>query len=181
MSADDQPVSHVQWIAADRLTANHWNPNRQAPPEKRLLRLSILENGWTQPVVAHLSGEDADGPLYELVDGFHRWSLACTDREVAALTEGLIPVVLLIEPDPALARMATIRHNRARGTHHVVKMADIVAELVGLGTDPGEIGRRLQMEEEEVERLLDRGQMTKRGASADGSFGQAWVPDASSL
>jgi hypothetical protein len=84
-----------------------------------------------------------------------------------------VPVVLLTQTDPALLRMATIRQNRARGTHHVLKMADIVAELLEMGKSPEEIGRRLQMDEEEVERLADRGQMTKRGAAA--AFGNGWT------
>jgi hypothetical protein len=84
-----------------------------------------------------------------------------------------VPVVRLAECPPDVARMATIRHNRARGTHHVLKMADIVAELLEMGVAPEELGRRLQMDDEEVDRLADRGQMTKRGAAA--GFGNGWT------
>lgn len=167
-----QPISNVRWIHRSRLRANSWNPNRAAPPERRLLKTSILENSWTQPIVVHQEGQDADGPLYEVVDGYHRW-LTSEDPEVYALTGGLVPVVELVEPDPALARMATIRHNRARGTHHVLGMANIVAELLEMGLSAEEIGRRLQMDDEEVDRLADRGQMTKRGAAA--AFGNGWT------
>jgi hypothetical protein len=69
--------------------------------------------------------------------------------------------------------MATVRHNRARGTHHVLGMADIVADLVARGLSPEEVGRRLEMDDEEVDRLLDRGQMTKRGRAA--TFGNGWT------
>jgi hypothetical protein len=353
---DDQPVSRVEWIPREKLSANFWNPNKQAPPEYRLLKISILENGWTQPIVVRENGlvmpcgtrllggsidgwhqllaiiglqtwplsgtpldsstvkarftgtngspdteipdhgspsvkesrigetsyangslprgvpecggaktpatesaftgtstgsatfstfwelacptcassgpkqkkslltwqsaqgastadaglpltirccgsdganetpssalnsggqrtpSDCDGEIsgsraslqvaYEIVDGYHRW-LISGDREVSALTGGLVPVVRLAECPPDVARMATIRHNRARGTHHVLKMADIVAELQEMGLSPGEIGRRLQMDDEEVSRLADRGQMTKRGAAA--SFGNGWT------
>jgi ParB-like chromosome segregation protein Spo0J len=167
-----QPVSRLRWVARERLRANSWNPNRQAPPERRLLKLSLLENGWTAPIVVHQEGEDADGPLYEVVDGYHRW-LTSGDPDVAALTGGLVPIVELIEPDPALARLATIRHNRARGTHHVLGMADLVAELFDLGLSPEEIGRRLEMDDEEVDRLADRGNMLKRGAKA--GFNTGWT------
>jgi ParB-like chromosome segregation protein Spo0J len=167
-----QPISSVRWVHRDRLRANSWNPNKAAPPERRLLKTSILENGYTQPIVVHQEGQDDEGPLYEVVDGFHRW-LTSGDPEVHALTGGLVPVVELVEPDPALARLATIRHNRARGTHHVLGMADIVADLLELGLSPEEIGKRLEMDDEEVDRLADRGQMTKRGAAA--SFGNGWT------
>jgi ParB-like chromosome segregation protein Spo0J len=195
-----QPVSAVRWIPRDRLSANSWNPNIQAPPEHKLLKVSLLENGWTQPIVTR----PEDGG-HEIVDGYHRWLLSA-DRDVAAMTTApprealeaerarllarvseinaelaaagdhavtLVPVVSLAECPPDAARMATIRHNRARGTHAVVKMADIVAELQDLGVPDGEIGRRLQMDDEEVERLADRGQMTKRGRAA--KLGTGWT------
>jgi len=167
-----QPISNVVWMHRSRLRANRWNPNRSAPPEMRLLRVSILENGWTQPIVAHQEGEDEDGLLYEIVDGYHRW-LTSEHADVYALTDGLVPMVALIEPDPALARMATVRHNRARGTHGVLGMADIVADLLGMGHAPDEIGRRLGMDEEEVDRLADRGEMVKRGARE--GFNTGWT------
>jgi ParB-like chromosome segregation protein Spo0J len=197
---DDQPVSRVEWVPRDGLASNAWNPNIQAPPEHKLLRVSLLENGWTMPIVTR---QEPTG--LEIVDGYHRWSLSA-DKDVAAMTRAsqrdallaerkqledrlavidtqladaadavavLVPVVRLAECPPDVARMATIRHNRARGTHHVLKMADIVAELLDMGLAPEEIGRRLQMDEEEVDRLADRGQMTKRGAAAQ--FGNGWT------
>lgn len=166
MSIKDQPLSHLQWVSRDDLRANNWNPNRVAPPELRLLKLSIVESGWTQPVVAQPDGE--------IVDGFHRWTVSAAP-EIARLTGGLVPVVPLVG-DAAHLRAATVRHNRARGTHHVLKMADIVTELSEeLGMPADEIGRRLGMDDEEVDRLMDRGVMTKRGAAPDGQMGNGWI------
>lgn len=165
---DAQPVSAVRWLTRDVVTANGWNPNVQAPPEHRLLKVSILENGWTQPIVAR---DQADG-TYEVVDGYHRWKMG-GDPEVSALTGGLVPVVVLPPTDPATARMATIRHNRARGTHHVLGMADIVADLLKLGITEEEIARRLEMDPEEVDRLADRGNMLTR--FAPDTFNQGWT------
>lgn len=164
----NQPVAAVEWIPREALSANDWNPNIQAPPETRLLATSILENGWTQPIVVR---EQADDRL-EIVDGYHRWTVAARP-DVAELTGGLVPIVRLPRTNDALARMATIRHNRARGTHYVVRMADIVTDLVGSGLDPVDVGARLGMDPEEVDRLLDHGVMTKRGARPD--FNQGWT------
>jgi ParB-like chromosome segregation protein Spo0J len=122
--------------------------------------------------VIHEEGEDGAGPLYEIVDGYHRW-MASADPQVFALTAGYVPTVELVQPDQALARLATVRHNRARGTHHVLGMADIVADLLGLGMTPEEIGRRLEMDEEEVDRLADRGDMLKRAAQS--GFNNGWT------
>lgn len=162
---DDQPVSTVQWIHRDELRANDYNPNHVAPPEKRLLKISILEDGWTQPIVVRSS--------MEIVDGFHRW-LVSKDKDVYALTDGLVPVVFLDDSKTAEDQMmSTIRHNRARGIHAVVSMAEIVAALSESGLPDDEIATRLQMDEEEVSRLLDRGNMLLRGSRDD--FNQGWV------
>lgn len=163
----DQPISRVQWVPRERLSANDWNPNKQAPPETRLLAVSILENGWTQPIVVR---EHDGGERLEIVDGYHRWMVS-ERKDVAALTDGLVPIVVLAETSDDLAKMATIRHNRARGTHYVLSMAEIVAELAET-MPPEEIGKRLEMDSEEVDRLLDRGGMIKRGSREE--FGWGW-------
>ena len=161
-----QPVSHVTWIERERLTANDYNPNVQTRIDRALLKISLLASGWTQPIVVR---DDM-----EIVDGFQRWTIA-EDSDVAALTDGLVPIVVLHEVDPAEQRMATVRHNRARGTHHVLKMSELVAELIDEhGVDPDELKERLGMDKEEVERLHDRGEMISRGSQDE--FNKGWVP-----
>ena len=163
-TVEDQPVSSVRWIPRDQLQANDYNPNHVAPPELELLAISIREDGWSQPIVVT--------PDLEIVDGFHRWTVAARP-EIAGMTGGLIPVVVL-DRERSHRMMSTVRHNRARGSHHVLKMADIVGKLQAAGLTEAEIQKRLQMDEEEVIRLLDRSGMTVRGAG-DG-FGREWVP-----
>jgi ParB-like chromosome segregation protein Spo0J len=161
-----QPVSHVEWAPRDSFRANAYNPNHVAPAELRLLKLSILHDGWTQPIVARPDGE--------IVDGYHRW-LVSRDPEVAALTGGLVPVVRLSAGTLDAQMMSTIRHNRARGTHAVLKMADIVRALIDEhGLPESRVMSLLQMESEEVDRLYDRAGMTVRGAHAD--FNKGWTP-----
>lgn len=161
-----QPVNNVQWLHRSKLRANTWNPNKVAPPELYLLKLSLLCDGWTQPIVARPDGE--------IADGFHRW-LVSNDAEVYKLTDGFVPVVYLPHEDRASLMMSTIRHNRARGTHYVLQIAEDVQILIDEeGLSKEEVGRLLQMESEEVERLYDKGQMTKRGARQE--FGKGWAP-----
>jgi len=167
MSREDQPIASVQWVERTTLKANDYNPNKMAKTELNLLKVSIIEDGWTQPIVARLDGE--------IVDGFHRWTVSA-DKDVSKLTDGLVPVVFIKEIDPARQRMATIRHNRARGEHYVMSMADIVTELIDeLNIEPAELIKRLGMEKEEVSRLLDRGQMIKRAGNDD--YKPAWVAE----
>lgn len=161
------PIDAVEWVPRERLHANAYNPNHVFPPELTLLKISILESGWTQPIVAR---EDD-----EIVDGFHRWLIA-SDIEIAALTDppGLVPVVRLKAVTAQEQIMATIRHNRARGTHHVLKMSDIVNTLLMQhDMSLGEIAHLLQMEPEEVGRLHERGDVRRRAGK---EFSKGWVP-----
>ena len=72
--------------------------------------------------------------------------------------------------------MSTIRHNRARGTHAVLKMSEIVRKMKEDNLPDKEIMERLSMEEEELERLLDNSGMTIRGTKEVDGFGKSWVP-----
>ena len=56
MTVEDQPITTVEWVDPESLRANGYNPNHVAPPEMRLLKLSIMETGWTQPIVVRDHG-----------------------------------------------------------------------------------------------------------------------------
>ncbi len=161
-----QPVAAVRWVMPDTLRANAYNPNTVFGPEMRLLKLSILDHGWTQPIVARRDGE--------IVDGFHRWTLARTDADVQALTGGLCPVVFLDAVTLEEQMLATVRHNRARGQHGVVRMGAIVRALLGAGMNEVMVGSLLQMEDEEVERLADLTPSPQQAGKDH--FGRGWVP-----
>lgn len=160
----------MQWLDPKLLRANDYNPNRVFPLERKLLKTSILEDGWTQPIVARRVGD-----VFEVIDGFHRWSLASTDPEVAAMTDGLVPVVVLEPRDAVAQMMSTVRHNRARGQHGVLKMGEIVraAQVAGLSEDA--ICDGFGMEVEEIDRLADIRESPQH-AGKD-SFGRGWVPN----
>tara|TARA_R110002110_G_scaffold339171_1_gene549582 strand:+ start:1354 stop:1878 length:525 start_codon:yes stop_codon:yes gene_type:complete len=166
---EHNPLGHIKWVDPDTLFANDYNPNHVFGPELELLRTSLLENGWTQPVVAQESGE--------IVDGFHRTTLAQRDKSVRALGGGKVPVVYVAgQTDRAEQMMATIRHNRARGKHSVILMGNIARSLVDdHGYDVEDLMHGLGMEREEVLRLLEVGEMPDvQGREV---FGKAWVPD----
>lgn len=168
MSIDCQPVSNVRWLDRDLLDPNTYNPNFVAPPELKLLKTSVIEDGWTQPVVTL---PEQDG-RYVIVDGYHRW-LVSADEEVYKLTEGLVPTVQ-VKLDPVHMQLSTIRHNRARGVHAVLRMAQIVRTILAEGISEKELMARLGMEREEIRRLDNRAGMPEQ--FGQGEFGKAWVP-----
>jgi len=145
----NQPISDVQWIDREELFSNTYNPNKVAPPELKLLKESILNNGWTQPIVIRESKE--------IVDGFHRWTVS-GHKEIKELTGGLVPVVVLKEIGEDEQIMATIRHNRARGQHGVRPMAVIMQKLKDdHKLDNDKLNKLLGMEDEEIRRLYEAG------------------------
>jgi len=167
MKIKKQPLENIIWIERDKLKPNNYNPNKVAPPEMKLLKISILEDGWTQPIVINSD--------YSIVDGFHRWTCSA-DKKILEMTDGKVPVVMLREVDSNHKKMSTIRHNRARGTHAVLEMSNIVSDMVKEGLDGDEIMKRLQMEKEEVVRLLARNGIPKSDVFKDSEFSKAWNP-----
>lgn len=145
-----EPVDCVIWVKNDTVQANDYNPNVVAPPEMKLLEVSIKEDGYTQPIVAW-----ADGESFVVVDGFHRNRVGKESKEVRERVKGYLPVSI-INPDRVEKgdRMAsTIRHNRARGKHTVAGMSDVVLELKNRNRTNEWIANKLGMEEDEILRL----------------------------
>lgn len=162
---ENQPISQVKWMERDLLKPNGYNPNRVAGPEMKLLKISILEDGWTQPIVIN--------PDHEIVDGFHRWTVS-GDKDIQKVTGTLVPVVMTSPSNDAHQKMSTIRHNRARGTHGVLNMSDIIKSMVDDGLSKQEIMSRLQMEEEEVTRLAARVGIPKSDLIDNDEFSKSW-------
>lgn len=165
----DEPVDCVQWIKADRVEANDYNPNSVAPPEMRLLEHSIGEDGYTQPIVAW---NDDDG--YEVVDGFHRNRVGKESKKIRQRIHGYLPVVVINQSrtDRTDRIAATIRHNRARGKHRVDAMSEIVRDLARRNWSNEKIGRELGMDADEVLRLKQITGLVELFANR--AFSEAW-------
>jgi ParB-like chromosome segregation protein Spo0J len=165
----DEPVDCVIWIAADSVTANEYNPNKVAPPEMELLEVSIVNDGYTQPIVTW-----AKDDAHEVVDGFHRSRVGKESKLVAQRVQGYLPVVeIRKEQQGKNDRIAsTIRHNRARGKHQVDAMSEIVLELKNRNWTNKRIAKELGMDEDEILRLC---QITGlEHLFTDQDFSRAW-------
>jgi ParB-like chromosome segregation protein Spo0J len=166
-----EPVDLVQWVKAETVHANDYNPNSVAPPEMKLLELSIMEDGYTQPIVTY-----DEGLTKEVIDGFHRNRVGKESEKVKQRIHGYLPVVVTNDDRTDLSdRMAaTIRHNRARGKHKVQSMSDIVIDLKKRNWTDEKIARELGMDADEVLRLV---QITGLAEMfSDREFSKAWEP-----
>jgi ParB-like chromosome segregation protein Spo0J len=144
------PVDYVKWQKSEDIEANEYNPNVVAPPEMRLLLTSIKEDGFTMPIVTCPS-ED----IIKIVDGYHRRKSERISREIHESTHGYIPISIVRPENRTMPRRmaSTIRHNRARGTHSVDLMVNIVAELVEAGMGNDWIMKNIGMDADELLRL----------------------------
>lgn len=160
------PLDKITWIDPDLLSANDYNPNHVFGPELDLLKRSLLEDGWTQPIVVTEN--------FEIIDGFHRWTLARQHTDIQDLHDGQVPIVIVRGKSRTDRILATVRHNRARGSHGILAMGNIVRELQAAGLTEQQIEQRLGMEDEEQRRLAElRGSPELMGQD---SFGAGWVP-----
>jgi len=143
------PVYGVIAVPLDKIRANTYNPNAVAPPEMELLETSIWEDGYTMPVVCYyIASED----VYEIVDGFHRFTTMKNSKRIRDREQGLLPVVV-IDKDESNRMASTIRHNRARGSHSIDLMSNIVSELTRSGMSDAWILKHVGMDRDELLRL----------------------------
>jgi ParB-like chromosome segregation protein Spo0J len=143
------PVYNVKAVPIEKVRANTYNPNSVAPPEMALLETSIWEDGYTMPVVCYYLPEE---DVYEIVDGYHRYTTLKTSKRIYEREGGMLPVVV-INKDESNRMASTIRHNRARGSHSVELMSNIVAELTRAGMSDAWIIRHIGMDKDELLRL----------------------------
>ena len=139
-----KPVSNVQIVDRDLLKPNDYNPNKVLKQNLELLKESILNNGWTLPIVVR--------PDFTIIDGFHRWTIA-GEEPLRSMLGGKVPIVIVEHDNKEDDMVGTVTHNRARGTHLLEPMEKIVQALLKEGSDVKDVAKKLGMKEEEVYRL----------------------------
>lgn len=142
------PVYNVIAVPLENIQANSYNPNSVASPEMKLLYKSILEDGYTMPIVCY----KLENGKYEIVDGFHRYTIMKIHKDIYERESGKLPVVV-IDKDISNRMASTIRHNRARGSHSTELMSQIVAELIETGRSDQWILKNIGMDADELLRL----------------------------
>lgn len=165
------PVYNVLSIPVEKIQANAYNPNSVASPEMKLLYESILNDGYTMPIVCYYLPEI---DKYEIVDGFHRYTIIKKHKDIFDREQGRLPIVV-IDKDISNRMASTIRHNRARGSHSVDLMSNIVAELLEMGKSDKWIAKHLGMDPDELLRLK---QITGLASLfKDKEFSKSWEVD----
>ena len=161
ITGDNIEIRMPQLVRLEYLKPNPWNPNKVAKPEMELLRISIRKSGFCFPLVVMKENDTS----YMIVDGFHRHLIA---KEFGM---EYVPVVILNESIDEYMN-ATIRFNRAKGTHQIIDMSKLVIDLVRLGKTDEEIATNLGMDSDEVLRLKQISGLKE--AFIDKEFSKSW-------
>jgi len=144
-----KPLREMQFINRELIRPNDYNPNKVLEKNLKLLMQSILTNGFCFPIVIR--------PDYTIIDGFHRWLVSGRDP-LKTMLGGKIPVVIVAHEDESKNMYGTVTFNRARGTHLLEPMENIVKSLLDKGKTVDEISKEIGMSREEIFRLskIDR-------------------------
>lgn len=143
------PVDCVLWVDKEMVVANNYNPNHVADKEMRLLYTSVREDGYTMPIVTIW---DQKLQKYVIIDGFHRNLVIRKFADINERCGGKLPIVVL-DKDIDQRMASTVRHNRARGSHSVDGMVNIVFNMLRDGVSEREICEKLGMEQKELVKL----------------------------
>ena len=162
-----EPIDNIQWIDANELEANDYNPNVVFSPELRSLERNILAIGWVQPVIASTSKI--------IIDGFHRTMLSRESKKLIEKYKGKVPCVLFDVPRDE-AMILTVRMNRAKGSHVAVRMSEMVKELIDTHNwEQKELAQELGATPKEIDLLYQDGVFKFRNIK-DYKYSKAWYP-----
>jgi len=148
----------VEYVKVGDIKPNAYNPNRQSEFDFELLLKSMSEDGFTQPIVCQ---DDLT-----IVDGEHRW------RAAQKLEMKEVPVVK-VNMTAEQMRIATLRHNRARGSEDIELTAQVLKDLQELGAIEW-AQDSLMMDDVELNQMLD--DISASDALADEDWTDAWEP-----
>jgi ParB-like chromosome segregation protein Spo0J len=144
------PVDFIKWVKSEKVEANEYNPNAVAPPEMKMLYESIANDGYTMPIVSF-----PDEDTIKIVDGFHRRETERRNKDISESTMGYLPLSTIrsSQTDKSNRMASTILHNRARGSHNIELMSQIVSELVEMGKGDPWICKHIGMSIDELLRM----------------------------
>lgn len=159
----------IVYARLDQIKPNEYNPNRQSDNDFDLLLRSITEDGFTQPIVAVRTADDDPNKgeyPFTIVDGEHRWR-AASELGYEEVPLAVVPMTL------EQARIATLRHNRARGSEDIELATEVLRDLEKLGAlDWAQDS--LALSDDELNRLLE--DIPAPEALAAEVFNEAWEP-----
>lgn len=138
------PCMNTLLARRELVVANGYNPNYVPKEKMRLLRQSILDNGFCFPIVTIFAQDDE---RFVIIDGFHRHLMG----DGKWLDMEYLPIVVL-QHSISQRMAATVQFNKARGVHQVDLDADVIRALLEQGQSEEEISLHLGIDVDTIHR-----------------------------
>lgn len=157
----------IEYTHCDSLKPAEWRANYVLKPDMELLRLSMREMGWIQPIVAR--AEDRT-----IIDGTHRWVIA-GEKHFQKIYGKDVPV-MFFDCDEIDAMVMHVRLNRARGEIFAKPFSKLLKKIVLSDKYSAEdLEDILIMSPDEVDLMLAGGLLKQRKIPQH-EYSRAWVP-----
>lgn len=139
------------------VTPNGWNPNEMTPEMRASLKHGFEVDGWLASQALLVWRTDDAGNIQNLIiDGEHRWEVACE----LGMVEG--PMVYLDGYSETAAQKLTIKLNQKRGDWDQTKLAILLRSFgedvqgIDLGFNDDELKRLTHIDQTEATDFLDK-------------------------
>lgn len=157
----------IEELHFENVRPAYWRVTHMLKPDMKTLLDSVLQHGWTAPIVVQKSTSI-------IIDGFSRWVVAQA-KPVVKRDKGMIPVVS-IDVNDIEAMIAHVRMNRAQGLCLPRKMARLINDVLRSGAyDEDSLRSELRMGTDEFSLLVD-GTLFKQHNITEHKYSNAWVP-----
>lgn len=163
------PCDCIIWEKLENVKPNDYNPNVVPKNEFELLYTSIKEDGYTMPIVVFDEGNGS----YTIIDGYHRYMVSKIFEDIRSKNLGYIPISIVKGKTRAERIASTIRHNRARGQHQIVRMPNLILELSREWKDE-DIMKKVGLDLGEIQKIKILGGYASLFKDKD--YSKSWIP-----
>lgn len=145
-----------------------WGATSILRPEKMLLRTSMLEYGWLQPIVVKSSDDT-------IIDGYQRYLISIEEEKFVKKYGYMVPVIYQ-NIDEVEAIIMHIRLNRSRGSVNSYALSRAVKRIISSGKyEENDLSNLFLMHGDEIDLLLSDGLLKKKNWKKY-EYSRAWVP-----
>jgi ParB-like chromosome segregation protein Spo0J len=158
----------ISKVKFDSIKPAPWRATHVLKPDLQVLADSLHDYGWVSPIIVQKS-------TGFIIDGFHRWVCAQSDKRIMKRDKKEIPVIFK-DIDAIDAMIMHICLNRGRGQIVAKYMSVIVRDVHHSGKyNIDEIKDIFNMSYAEIGLMMDSSVIKQRKIS-EYNYSRAWVP-----
>lgn len=158
----------IEWVPGEQLEQAPWRATYILKPDVELLKRSLSDYGWLQPIIVQKSTN-------MIIDGNYRWEIASNIQPLTKAYSGCVPLVYH-QVDSIDAMVLHVQMNRARGTLAGKDLSNLVRSISkSRKYSEKDVRTLLRMGIEEYELMMD-GNLIKAKKYDLHQYSAAWIP-----